>query len=330
MVTKFLRFFFVSLLLLSVNVKAIELNEKLLLDISRTNGYIIGQTYAIDAIKKKFPNLSNQVFIAKSEFDLSFSKSIKNIDTEMSKYDGWESIKKNIAEDVAKKLDYSNLTHNESVVFIETIKQRARGKIETPILETLLMFHPVYEKNPEKEFYDGFKKKYISDDLKKSKGVKFALHVPMSWISKEANRPNIVRKFISQNGHSSEMAMILVHDFPNGNALTASDIKSFINEKSMQENITPDAILKDYGFFTLETLPGYWQRYTLTEKRMKFKLTSEVLCYTMFYKDKMIQIHFQVNDFNNKDLEQKFKKFEPLFNSIVNSFVLTDLYISKI
>lgn len=326
---KFLRFFFLSSLLLSVNVKAIELNEKLLLDISRTNGYIIGQTHALDTIKKKFPDLSNQVFIAKSEFDLSFSKSIKNIDTTMSKYDGWESIKKNMAEDIAKKLDYSNLTHNESVAFIETIKQRARGKIETPILETLLMFDPNYEKNPEKEFYDGFKKKYISDDLKKSKGVEFALHVPMSWISKEANRPNIVRKFISQNGHSSEMTMILVFDFPEGNALTASEIKSFLNQEDMQNNLPPDAILKDYGFFTLETLPGYWQRYTLAVERMKFKLTSEVLCYTLFYKDKMIQIQFQVGDFDNKDLEQKFKKFEPLFDSIVNSFVLTDLYTSK-
>jgi hypothetical protein len=326
---KFLRFFFLSSLLLSVNLKAIELSEKLLLDIARTNSYIIGQTYALDTIKKKYPNLSNQVFIAKSEFDLSFSKSIKNIDTTMSKYDGWESIKKNMAEDVVKKLDYSNLTHNESVAFIETIKQRARGKIETPILETLLMFHPNYEKNPEKEFYDGFKKKYISDDLKKSKGVEFALHVPMSWISKEANRPNIVRKFISQNGHSTEMAMILVLDFPEGDDLTANYIKSFINQEYMQKNLPPDAILKDYGFFTLETLPGYWQRYTLTVERMKFKLTSETLSYTLFYKDKMIQIQFQVGDFDDKDLEQKFKKFEPLFDSIVNSFVLTDLYTSK-
>ena len=112
------------------------------MDISRTYGYYQGQQYSLDTIKKKYPKLSNQVFIAKSEFDLSFSKSIKNIDTLMGKYDGWKSIKKDIIKNIHTKLDLSNLTYNESIDFIDMVNQRAKGNIETPVLETLLMLKP--------------------------------------------------------------------------------------------------------------------------------------------------------------------------------------------
>lgn len=310
----------------TVSLYSLSLNKQMIMDISRTYGYYQGQKYSLDTIKKKYPKLSNQVFIVKSGFDLSFSKSIKNIDTLMGKYDGWKSIKKDIIKNIHTKLDLSNLTYNESIDFINMVKQRAKGNIETPVLETLLMLNPSYEENPEREFYDGFKKKYISDNLKKSKGVEFSLDIPMSWISKEANRPNIVRKFISQNGHSIEMAMILVYDFPDGKYLSANDIKSTVNKKDMKEALPPNAILKDYGFIKLETLPGYWQRYSMTIQRVRKTMTIEMLAYTIFYGDKLIQIQFQIGDFDNKKLEKRFKKFEPLFDSIINSFVLTSLY----
>lgn len=160
----------------------------------------------------------------------------------------------------------------------------------------------------------------------KSKGITFSIDIPMSWISKKANRPNIVRKFISQNGHSTEMAMVLVYDFPDGIYLTESEIKNSINKEYMNEAIPPNAILKDYGFIKLETLPGYWQRYSMTIQRLRQTLTIEMLAYTLFYKDKLIQIQFQVTDIDHSDLESRFKKYEPLFDAIANSFVLRDVY----
>jgi len=311
------------ILTLSSFLFAIPITKQTIIDISTTYGYYQGQEYILNAIKKKYPKLSNEVLIAKSKFDLSFSKSIKNIDTLMSKHDRWESIKKDI---VNNKLDLSNLTYTESVNFIDRVKERAKGNIETPVLETLLILNPSYENNPEKEFYDGFKKKYISDGLKKSKGIEFSLDVPMSWISKEANRPNIVRKFISQNGHGTEMAMVLVYNFPDGKYLSVNDIKSAVNKKDMKEALPPNAILKDYGYIKVETLPSYWQRYSIAMQRFKKTMTTEILAYTIFYGDKLIQIQFHIGDFDNKNFEKRFKKFEPLFDSIINSFVLTSLY----
>lgn len=149
------------LFLFSISAFAISLNEQTIMDISRTYGYTIGQNYTLDKIKEKYPKLSNDVLIVKSEFDLSFSKSIKNIDTLMGKYDKWKNIKEDIKTNIHSKLDLSNLTYNESIEFINTVKNRAKGQIESPVLETLLMLNTEYEENPHKEYYDGFKKSIL-------------------------------------------------------------------------------------------------------------------------------------------------------------------------
>jgi len=318
-----MKWFILLILFYSISLFAVPINKQFIIDISKTYGYYQGQLYSLNTIKKKYPKLSNDVFIAKSEFDSSFGESIKNIDKIMGKYDSWNSIKQNIIKSIHTKLDLSNLTCKESIQFIQLVKQRAKGNIKTPVLETLLILNPEYEKYPEKEFYDGFKKKYNCDDFVKSKEVDFSIDIPMSWASKKANRPNIVRKFISQNGYGTVMAMVLVLNFPNGEYLSTNDIKGMVNQKEMKEALPANAMLKDYGFIKLETLPGYWQRYSITLQRVRKIITIEVLAYTIFYGDKLIQIQFQVGDFNNNNLE---KKFEPLFDSIINSFVLTSLY----
>ena len=304
----------------------LPLNKHTLMDISKTYGYYQGQLYSLNTIKKRYPKLSNNIFIAKSEFDISFSKSIKNLDNIMSQYNYWKSIKKDIIKNINITLDLSHLTYQESIRFIQLVRQRAKGKIESPILETLLMLNPEYERYPEREFYDGFKKKYKCDDFIKSKGINFSIDIPMSWKSIKTNRPNIVRKFISQNGYGHIMAMILVLNFPDGKYLSKNNIESMINKKMMKDILPSNATLEDYGFIKLETLPGYWQRYSIITQRVKTTLRIEVLTYTIFYRDKLIQIQFQLGDFNNKKLERKFKKFKPLFDSIINSFILISIY----
>jgi hypothetical protein len=223
--------FIYFLIIFTLSVFAIPLNKQIIMNMSMTYGYYLGQRYTLDKIKEKYPQLSNDILIAKSKFNLSFDKSINNIDTIMGKSPEWNNIKKKIKERIHSKLNVSHLTYNESIDFINTVKKRAKGKIASPVLETLLMLNPEYEKNPQEEFYDGFKKKYISDDLVKSKGLNFSIEVPMSWASRKANRPNIVRKFISQNGYGSEMAMVLIYNFPEGKYLTENEIKNSISRE---------------------------------------------------------------------------------------------------
>lgn len=301
------------------------INDRSILDISRAYGYYMGQSYTLESIEKKYPKLSNQVRMAKGEFNISFLSSIENIDLQMSKHKVWRPFKSSMQQSIHDNLDVSSSSYSECVNFIETVKKRAKGEIESPVLETLLSFNKEYQKAPQKEFRDGFKKRYKSDDLIKSKGLTFFLEFPASWVSKKANRPNIVRKFISKNGYGKEMAMVLVYNFPGLN-ISKQEIKSFINDEYMKGSIPPDSILKDYGYAEIETLPGYWQIYTNKMQRGRKSFHIETLNYTLFYENKMIHLMFQIKGAKNKNLEKSFKKFEPLFDLIANSFVLKDLY----
>jgi len=297
----------------------------MLLEISRTYGYYQGQKQTLQKIKEKYPSLNYQVDRVQKEFDLVFNNPVRNIDKLFGDTKGWREVKEKLNREIQQQ-KLPNFSYEDGVNFIEEVKQRTKGKIESPVLETLLMLNPNYEKNPEQEFYDGFKKKFKSHKSSKAKGVDFSINIPMSWLSKEAHRPNIVQKFIAQNGHSPDMIMLLVKNIPNGEEVSKKEIKSIVNKRDMKLFLPSNAMLKEFGYIEIEGLSGYWQQYAISMQRVTQIISMETLVYTLFYQDKMIQIQCSVGDFENKSLDQKMKRFKPLFKAVANSFVLNELY----
>jgi len=314
-----------TLLLLGSYLFALPVNKNTLLEISRTYGYYQGQKYTLQKIKEKYLSLGHQVDKIQKEFDLSFNNPIRNIDKLFGNAKGWQEVKKKLNREIQQQ-KLSSFSYEDGVNFIEEVKQRTKGEIESPVLETLLVLNPNYEKNPEQEFYDGFKKKFKSHKSSKAKGVSFSIDIPMSWLSKEAYRPNIVQKFIAQHGHSPDIIMLLVKNIPNGEQVSKKEIKSIINKRDMKLFLPSNAMLKEFGYIELEGLSGYWQQYAVSMQRVTRTISMETLAYTLFYQDKMIQIQCSVGDFENKGLDQKMKKFKPLFENVVNSFVFYSSY----
>ena len=313
------------LIFLASYLFALPVNKNTLLEISRTYGYYQGQKYTLQKIKEKYPSLGHQVDEIQKEFDLSFNNPTSNIDKLFGNAKGWQEVKKKLNREIQQQ-KLSSFSYEDGVNFIEEVKQRIKGEIDSPVLETLLMLNPNYEKNPEQEFYYGFKKKFRTNHSPKTKGVDFSIDIPMSWLSKEAYRPNIVQKFIAQNGHSPDMIMLLVKNIPNGEQLSKNEIKSIINKKDMKLFLPSNAILKEFGYIELEGLSGYWQQYAVSTQRVMQTISMETLVYTLFYQDKMIQIQCSVGDFKNRGLEQKMKRFKPLFQAVANSLVLDNIY----
>lgn len=127
--------FILKILLLSlvlINVYAIELNKNLMMDMGRTYGYYVGQTYTLDSIEKKYPSLKNQVFLAKNEFDLKFLKSIKEIEQNFSKNmtkKQWDEFKANIKNKIQEQLKYDNMTQQDGLNFIQEVKNKWKYRI---------------------------------------------------------------------------------------------------------------------------------------------------------------------------------------------------------
>lgn len=303
-----------------------------MLDMSRTYGYYIGQTYTLDNIKKKYPNLQNEIFLIKNDFDLKYLKSIKDIEQfftkNMSKKQ-WSDLQKMVKDGIKKQLN-TNISYEESLEAIQVVKARIKGDIESPVIETLLMFNPNYQKNPIEELNDKFIQTYNSKDNPKAKGVDFSVKVPKSWKSQEANRPNIVRKFTSNNGYIIEDTfieniMILVYDLPiEVKKLTSQDVTDVCND------IPENSVLRECKATTLENLPVVVQRLKLNMKRLENSMNMEVVQYNVFYKNKMIIIQGQVGTMNEKISEktllERFEKFKPVFNYVANSLMISNLY----
>ena len=299
---------------------------------SRTYGYYIGQTYTLDNIKKKYPNLQNEIFLIKNDFDLKYLKSIKDIEQfftkNMSKKQ-WSDFQKMVKDGIKKQLN-TNISYEESLEAIQVVKARIKGDIESPVIETLLMFNPNYQKNPIEELNDKFIQTYNSKDNPKAKGVDFSVKVPKSWKSQEANRPNIVRKFTSNNGYIvedtfMENIMLGVYDLPiEVKKLTSQDVTDVCND------IPENSVLRECKATTLENLPVVVQRLKLNMKRLENSMNMEVVQYNVFYKNKMIIIQGQVGTMNEKISEktllERFEKFKPVFNYVANSLMISNLY----
>ena len=299
---------------------------------SRTYGYYIGQTYTLDNIKKKYPNLQNEILLIKNDFDLKYLKSIKDIEQfftkNMSKKQ-WSDLQKMVKDGIKKQLN-TNISYEESLEAIQVVKARIKGDIESPVIETLLMFNPNYQKNPIEELNDKFIQTYNSKDNPKAKGVDFSVKVPKSWKSQEANRPNIVRKFTSNNGYIIEDTfieniMILVYGLPiEVKKLTSQDVTDVCND------IPENSVLRECKATTLENLPVVVQRLKLNMKRLENSMNMEVVQYNVFYKNKMIIIQGQVGTMNEKISEktllERFEKFKPVFNYVANSLMISNLY----
>jgi len=66
--------FFVTFLPSTI-LAEIKFSKQLMMDMSRTYGYHVGQNHTLNLIEQKYPSLKNEVFLAKNEFKLVFGSS---------------------------------------------------------------------------------------------------------------------------------------------------------------------------------------------------------------------------------------------------------------
>lgn len=300
-------------------------------DIGQTYGFYLGQSYSLDAIEKKFPNLASQARIVKLQFDASFGSSITNMDAVLTRRGSeWSKIKKDLEDKMATTLGGQTLTLDSASEFTKVVGNRAKGDIPSPVIETLLTFHPSYISKPGTEFLDGFKTRFSSDGSGKAKGIRFHLDYPKSWSSAEGNRPNIARKFVSQNGRGLEMIMVVVMSLPvpPGQKPTDKEIEEMAAEvatpKELKEMLPDGANFVAGGPLRLDGRPGFFQKYSLKQQQLDYTLSSMVVSYTAYYQTTMIQIQCQVSspEKDDQSLKQHFDKFEPLFKLVANSLVI--------
>ena len=310
----------------------IKISNALAKNIGQAYGFYLGQNYSLNEISKKYPSISGLAFVAEKEFSATFKASIEGMDALMTKYakNEWDKTKEQSFNQIASSINIDQISETQARQFVELVRERAKGNIESPVIETLLLFKSGYEKNPEREFLDGYKYKYSTNGVGKAKGVAFSIESPKTWVAKEGNRPNIVQKFVSENGRGLELLLVLIKEVPlqPGEKITEKDLSEILNPKDMQDFIPDGGVYLNSGKLSLENLPGFWVHFKMNMSRVRNTFGMETIMYAIFYKNKMIQIQGQVmTSINGEPAERGgLKKYEKLFDLMANSFVISNMY----
>ena len=197
----------------------------------------------------------------------------------------------------------------------------------------LILSSQTYSQNPisdaAKEMLDGRATKFSTKGHPKSTDAVFTIKFPVSWVAKEGERPNIVQKFVDENGHGNAMAMITTSAVPPEESLTKASINEALSSDSLKEMLPEGARLINAQTTKIENEPAGILEYSARMERVGQTLETQTLTLFFFQGRTMVGLQFwlggQVDD--SKELRRQFTAYRPLFNMIMNSIVFDDMWV---
>jgi len=304
--------------------------SSLLEELSKTLGFCMGQQFTLERIKKAFPDLALPAQKAMLTFKASFGSAEENINNVLQ-----DTLKKRYPEYTIKMkkqmqstLSSQTLNRQDAVKFLSEVESRAKGQIPSPILETLLTYQ--FIDKPTEEFTKGYTRVFRTKEHLKAKGCDFQISYPASWMAKEGERPNIIQKFISQNGHGLEVVILMVKDIqlPSGYKVSQKELDEFFTENELGEMVPQGAKVISAKPIVLDNHKGGMIIFDQTLQRLDMTINMRNLHFITISSNKIIFVQCMVSSLSEKEteLDKHFNRFEPLFKLIANRFVLQDQY----
>jgi hypothetical protein len=296
--------------------------------LGRAYGYLKGLQFNLELIKEKYPELELEVKKAEMEFGLSFGRAQERITLSLKNIlaNDYEKIEKEMMSKIISALSAQEISKDIALKYLNEVKYRAKGNIESPVLETLLIYQ--FIENPSKEYSSGFIKTYSTANHPKAKGSTINIKLPISWSQKEGDRPNVVQKFISENGEGQEIVMLLIRDLgPLKEYLdTPEKLREFFTENSLKELIPEGAEYISAQSISLDNQQGGQVIYRITQKSLDIPITMQCIHYITVQGSNMILLQCMVSIEEGENLNDRFNLFLPLFRHIAISLVLVDKY----
>jgi len=328
--TKAKRCFFMLVLLaiFPATSFAINYNPSSVKGIAQAYGFVLGQEYSLSRIESEFPELAMGVVLARSQFGGTFPDIQTKLETQLKNAMGekfFQETDASLRTQLRETIGRQKITSDIAANFLQQVKARSKGEIESPVLEYLLAVK--YADNPVAEYLDGFRQRYQTDGAGKSQGIKLVLQLPQSWAAKEGERPHIVKKWQSENGTGLEMMHLDIRDGPGYNP-TKKEMQDMVTSGEVRDFVPDGATYVDSGNFDLEGQTGYWLQMTMPVERAGVKMYQEALMYQLFFQGKAIGIMCQAGGPVNEKPKtiDAFKRIRPLCQQVLNSLVLTQAY----
>jgi hypothetical protein len=327
---QFRRWFFIlwALAIFPVASFAINFNPTSVKGVAQAYGFVLGQEYSLSRIATEFPELLGSVELARARFSSTFPDIGTKLETQLKNAMGeklFQETATNLRARIRETLGRQQFTREVVTNFLEQVKGRSKGEIESPVLEYLLAVK--YMAHPVGEFADGFRQRYQTDGTGKSQGIKLSLQLPRSWAIEEGERPHIVKKWVSENGTGLEIILLDIRDGQGYNP-TKEEIDEFVRSGEVKEVVPEGSTYVASGNFTLEKQTGYWVQMAMLKERAGMKGYIDALMYQFFFRGKAIGLMCQASGpvSEKSKVNETFKQIQPLCQQVLNSLVLSQMY----
>ncbi len=247
---------------------ALNFNETAVKGLSQAYGFIIGQEHTLDRVSREYPDLAPSALLARARFASTFPDIQSRLEAELRSALGPENfgqLSKKTAGTLREAANRQAVTPDVAAAFLDQVEARARGEIESPVLESLLAVK--YKDNPAREYSDGFRQRFDTDGTGKARGIRLSLRLPRSWAAREGERPHIVKKWTTEGGTGREILMLDIRD-ADGYDRDKREIERFLRSGEVRQVVPQGGVLIASGPFTVEGRPGYWVDMKLTEERV--------------------------------------------------------------
>jgi hypothetical protein len=326
-ITQILIFLFIHL----IHVESFaQLKESELNDVFQTYGFVKGQEYSLNKIKEKYPQFAVDVIKSKAKFDSSFKQSVNNLETELKQLIGEEyfaDYKISMYKELEKLISQQKLSEKDILLFLDEVSKRADGNMQNPILHYLL--HYKFKESPHQEFLQDYNQEFFTKGHSKSKGTDIKLKVPISWKAKEADRPNIIQKFVSRNGNGTSTIMLIVKDIPlkPGEKFTETEIEEFFIESEMKEMIPDGSKYISFKKENYDQHKGGALEFYHEQTNMGLLIGMRTIQNLFIYEDKMYFLQCSVGGKADRSiLDSEMEKYRLLFNLVAGSLVELSQY----
>jgi len=298
--------------------------------VSEAYGYISGQEYSLNLIKKEFPQFEINILKAQISFNSTFGKSKEGMKKYLTEYLGENEFKEHeekLMSEMKKILGNQSFTEKIATNFISEVESRAKGNITSTVLETLLSFQ--FSDRPQDELTSGFTTTFKTKGHLKSKNTDWQIEVPKSWKAEEADRPHIIKKFTSDYGSGNQTIMLMVKEMPllKGYKVTKEELNDLFTEKKMKHLVPDEGKFISYTRMTLDNNIGGMIEYEQIVERLDFKIRIRMVQFMFIRGNKWYFLQCSVGSENaDSDLTLEMKKYLPLYKLVANTIVVNDQY----
>ena len=106
-------------------------------------GYDLGMNKSIALLCAKFPSVKARLLAGKAGYDRRFGPAVENILRVLESHvPEWEKVRTKLRSQVEELISAKNFSPETLEAAVCEVESRGNGKVDSPILETLLIYHP--------------------------------------------------------------------------------------------------------------------------------------------------------------------------------------------